>query len=154
MELFLFIIFYYLYMNNFIYFMNFINFIQTCVFTKIVYSMTPTIDTLSDSINDPFKMALNAFLMIMYILFNSLYVKINNYSLSRYLLEKYNHLNSVVIQTLFYKPFKYSLDYGFSLMTRLLLKNSLPPIENINHVQKQYNLESKQECEDFLDSLY
>ena len=80
MELFLFLTFYYLYMTNFIYFMNFVYFMQFCVFSKLVCSITPSVDTVSD----PFRMAFNAFLMIMHILLNSLYDQINKYSLSRY----------------------------------------------------------------------
>ena len=150
MELFLFLTFYYLYMTNFIYFMNFVYFMQFCVFSKLVSSITLSVDTFSD----PFRMASDAFLMMMHILLNSLYNQINKYSLSRYLFNKYNYFNNLVMQKLIYNPLKYGLQYILSLMTKLLFKISLSSFKNITPVQKGYNLEVKQDFDAFLDSLY
>ena len=99
-------------------------------------------------------MALNAFSMIIHIITSTIYKQINKYNLTRYLFNKYNYFNNYIMVNLLYKPIKTLYSYIYDYILRLLLRFTLPPIENIPPAQKRYNLEVRQEFEEFLDSLY
>lgn len=123
---------------------------QLCVFANIVTNMTTSLET----ITNPYLMALNAFSMIMHIITSTIYEQINKYNLTRYLFNKYNYFNNYIMKQLIYTPIKTLTNYGIGLATKLLLRISLPPINNVPPAQKRYNLEVRQEFEEFLDSLY